>query len=100
MPSYTAPLTVFQEAMLCLFLNDTRGLLLHMSDPSFNYLDFDGQLLRELQCGRLSLPDSLRVYKELIRRFDYVMTGADISRLQYLYETGIVYNRRPACNDS
>lgn len=86
MSSSAAHLSSFQEGMICLFLRDISGLLMHMSDPSYNYLDFDNQLLRELRCGRLSLSDSLRVYKELIRRFGYVMTVADINRLQYMYE--------------
>lgn len=72
--------------MICLYLRDISGLLTHMSDPSYNYMDFDHQLLKELQCGLLNLSDSLRVYKELIHRFGYVMTVADINRLQYMYE--------------
>jgi hypothetical protein len=71
---------LFNEVMIGIFL---RGSSLEKSlellDSGFiDIYSKDKQLIRELNRGRLELKDTLRVYKILVDKYDYVITSENI----------------------
>lgn len=74
-------LSPFQECMMSLFLYNIDDLLERLADPTLDYRQFNNQLFRELHSGRLPAIDTMRVYKVLIEKHNYVMTTKDLERL-------------------
>lgn len=58
-----------------------------LEDPHFDYTQEDRQLFGELYCGRLTVPDTLRVYQTLVEKHNYSMTTKDFDKLIYHIQT-------------
>lgn len=69
--------------MISLFLQRIDEVLVFLDDNTFDYTQFDNQIFRELHCGRLTVYDTLRIYRKLVENHNYVMTVKDIDRLRY-----------------
>jgi hypothetical protein len=67
--------------MMSLFLYNIDDLLERLADPTLDYRQFDNQLFNELHCCRLTVADSMRVYKVLVEKHNYVMTAKDLEKL-------------------
>lgn len=57
-----------------------------LSDDTLDYTQEGRQLFRELHCGRLDTADTLLVYRTLVEKRGYVMTGRDLEKLCHFFE--------------
>lgn len=66
---------------MALYSSRIHDVLTYLDDPTFDYTQFDSQLFRELHCGRLTVTDTLRIYKKLVEKHNYSVTAKDLSNL-------------------
>lgn len=64
-----------------IYLQNIDAVLECINHPEFDITCNDNQLLRELQCGRLTLSDTLKVYSKLVEKHNYLITTGDLDKL-------------------
>lgn len=80
-------LTPFQNFMANIYTQRIEYAIQLLEDPNLDYTQQNRQLFRELHCGRLTTPDTLRVYKKLAEKHNYSMTEKDFTQLIHHSET-------------
>ncbi len=73
--------TPFQKCMIAVYKQNIDDILSSLDDSTLDYDQNDSQLLRELWCGRLTGTDTLRVYKKLVEKHNYILTTKDLDKL-------------------
>lgn len=79
--------TPFQRFMANILTQHIDVAMQFLDDPQFDYTQYDRQLFRELHCGRLTTPDTLRIYKKLAEKHNYSMTEKDFTQLIHHSQT-------------
>jgi len=79
---------LFNEVMTGIFLKGPyfeKSIEL-LSTGTIDINHHDNQLFRELNVGRLGTTDTLKIFKILIDKYNYVMSVRDITQIMYYRE--------------